>query len=580
MLQKRFAINDEHRKMLCVHQGCLEISFQGEKVGLKRMNNKKMKRGNTPTVLVALLIAFVIITSVPTIASAEISEPELITPEIPSYSPSEFELKPTANAFIEPRYSFYSEIEWSEFYDYSRGVIKIWLENTGDNALFVYKYGVQPQGLPGGKWTPSETGLTIYPRERKYIGMTSVYVGSDVDSFSVKPGFALMAKTDKGSWYDYKTVFVDAQIEISVNSTITKRESTYQTDRGSLFVQINKLIFPIDSTVRNTAIQTAKKHSGAYNIYQVCDLFDYVVDNIEYVSDPRGLEYMAKPSETLTAGGGDCDDQAILLAALIDAIGGTPRIYYMTGEHMFAAAYIGDENNINGIESAISKYYNTPITLHYLTDDSGVWLLLDSTSSFFYAGGLPTGAKPTRTGWTFENATTISVIEVTPYFEDIQEGLNASDIIFCSYIKGDRDYDEQPDATYDSGDTVWMYYETSNFDTQKQDGTYEVWLKYSLKVYDSDNNTVYEDLDWNEIHKNYTTVPGYEYYWSVDNLGTLNYQKDQYKVEITVKDMISGESQTVTGDFKIAAAPEEPGFEIVFAIAGLLAVAYLLRRRK
>jgi PGF-CTERM protein len=538
-----------------------------------------MKRGITSTVLVALLIAFVIITSVPTIVSAEISEPALITPEIPSYSPSEFEQKPTADAFMEPRYSFSSWIEWSEFYDYSKGVIKIWLENTGDNALFVYKYGVQPQGLPGGKWTPSETGLTIYPGEKKYIGMTSVYVGSDVDSFSVKPGFALMAKTDKGSWYDYETVFVDAQIEISVNSTITKRESTYQTDRGSLFVQINKLIFPMDPIVRNTAIQTAKKHSGAYNIYQVCDLFDYVVDNIEYVSDPR-VEYKAKPSETLTAGGGDCDDQAILLAALIDAIGGTPRIYYMTGEHMFAAAYIGDENNINGIESAISKYYNTPITLHYLTDDSGVWLLLDSTSSFFYAGGLPTGAKPTRAGWTFENATTISVIEVTPYFEDIQEGLNASDIIFCSYIKGDRDYDEQPDATYDSGDTVWMYYETSNFDTQKQDGTYEVWLKYSLKVYDSDNNIVYEDLDWNEIHKNYTTVPGYEYYWSVDNLGTLNYQKDQYKVEITVKDMISGESQTVTGDFKIATAPEEPGFEIVFAIVGLLAVAYLLRRRK
>ncbi|MCK4733155.1 MAG: hypothetical protein KAT65_11925, partial [Methanophagales archaeon] len=116
-----------------------------------------MKRGITSKVLVALLIAFIIITSVPTIASAEISEPELITPEIPSYSPYDFELKPIADVFIDPGYRFYSEIEWSEFYDYSSGVIKIWLENTGDNALFVYKYGVQPQGLPGGGWIPSET---------------------------------------------------------------------------------------------------------------------------------------------------------------------------------------------------------------------------------------------------------------------------------------------------------------------------------------------------------------------------------------------------------------------------------------
>jgi len=203
-----------------------------------------MKRGIISALLVVLMIVsiIIIITSAPAIASAEISEPELITPEIPSYLPYDFELKPTADAFIEPGYSFSSLIEWSEFYDYSRGVIKIWLENTGDNALFVYKYGVQTQGLPGGGWIPSETGLTIYPGEKKYIGMTSVYVGGDVDSFFVKQGFALMAKTDKGKWYDYKTVFVEDPTEILVNSTITKRESTYQTERGSQFVQINKLV--------------------------------------------------------------------------------------------------------------------------------------------------------------------------------------------------------------------------------------------------------------------------------------------------------------------------------------------------
>lgn len=527
-------------------------------------------------VLAALMIISTIIILAPTIASTEISELELVVPEIPSYSPSEFELKPTANAFIEPGYSFSSLIEWSEFYDYSKGVIKIWLENTGDNALFVYKYGVQTQRLPGGSWISSETGLTIYPREKKYIGMTSVYVGGDIDSFSVKQGFNLMAKTGDGRWYDYGTVFVDESTEISVNSTIAKRKSTYQVNRGSMFRQVNKLIFPIDSTVRNIAIQTAKKHPGTYNIYQVCDLFDYTVNNIKCVSDPRGFEYMAKPSETVSAGGGDCDDHAILLATLIYAIGGTPRIY-ITEDHMFPAVYIGDETKVNGIESAISKYYNTPIALHYLTDDSGVWLLLDSTSSL-YAGGLPRGAKPTSTGWTFENATNVSVIDITPHFEEIKEGLNVSDIIFCSFIRGEQDYDEKPNATYDSGDTVWMYYETSNFDTKKQDGTYETWLKYSLRVYDSNNNIVHENLDWGEFHQNSTTVPGS--IWSSGILGTSNYQKDQYKVELTVKDMISGASENVTGYFKIATAPKEPGFEIIFALGGLLVVAYFVLRRR
>ncbi|MGP8321398.1 MAG: PGF-CTERM sorting domain-containing protein [Methanosarcinaceae archaeon] len=535
-----------------------------------------MKRGIISALLVALMIILIIITSAPAIASAEISEPELITPEIPSYQPYDFELKPTADVFIEPGYSFSSLIEWSEFYDNSRGFVKVWLKNTGDNPLFIYAYGVETQGLPEGGWIPSKIGLTIYPGEKKYLGIASVYVDDDVDNFSLKQCFALMAKTDKGKWYDYKTVFMEEITEILVNPTLTKREPIYQSDHGNQFTQINKLIFPMDPTIRNTAIQTAKKHPGAYNIYQVCGLFDYVVVNTEYVSDPRGLEYMAKPCETLIAGAGDCDDYSILLAALIDAIGGTPRIY-MTDNHMFAAVYIGDENNINCIESAIGKYYNTPITLHYLTDDSGVWLLLDPTNSL-YAGGLPGGAKPTRTGWTFENATNISVIDITPYFKDIQEGVNMTDLIFCSYIRGDQDYDKQSDATYDSGDTVWMYHETFNFDVGRQDGTYDVWLKHSLKVFDSDNNIVYEDLDWDEFHESDNTVPGA--IWSSDNFGTSNYQKDQYKVEMTVKDMISGESKTITGYFMIGTAPAEPGFEIVFAIAGLLAVAYLLGRRK
>lgn len=538
-----------------------------------------MKKSIVSAMLVAIIIVSIVLNSTPIIASAEISEPELVTPEIPSYPPHDFELKPIAYASIEPGLSFSSFMECSMFYDNSRGVIKIWLENTGNNALFVYKYGVQTQGLAKSEWIPSVTGLTIDQGEKICIGTTSVFVGGDVDSFSVKHGFALMAKDDKGRWYDYETLFMDEPIEILVNSTITEREreSTYQIDHGSQFVQINKLIYPIDPTVRNTAIQTAKKHPGSYNIYQVCYLFDYVEDNIEYVSDPRGLEYMAKPGETLTAGGGDCDDYAILLTALINAIGGTPRIY-ITEDHMFTSVYIGDENNINAIESSISEYYNTPVTLHYLTDDSGVWLLLDPTSSFFYAGGLPTVAKPTGTGWTFENATNITVIDVTPNFKDIQDGLNMTDMIFCSYVRNDQDYDEQTNATYDSGDNIWMYYETSNFDMEKQDGTYDIWLKYSLKVYDSDNNIVYEDLDWNEFHESSTTVPGV--IWSSGTLETSDYQKDQYKVEMTVKDMISGDSKTVGSYFKIATAPEGPGFGAIFAIAGLLAVASFFRKRK
>jgi hypothetical protein len=178
-------------------------------------------------------------------------------------------------------------------------------------------------------------------------------------------------------------------------------------------------------------------------------------------------------------------------------------------------------------------------------------------------------------GWTFENITKVSVIDVTPYFKEIQEGPSVTDIIFCSHIRGENDYDVRPNATYDSGDSVWMYYETSNFEIKKQDGTYEVWLKYSLNVTDSSNSIVYENLDWNEYHVNSTTAPAN--IWSSSMLGTFNYKKDRYKVELLMKDMISGKSKTIESYFNIATSPKFPGFEVIYAIIGLLTVIYLFK---
>lgn len=46
-----------------------------------------------------------------------------------------------------------------------------------------------------------------------------------------------------------------------------------------------------------------------------------VRDRIRYVMDPRGLEMVQTPPETLRIGTGDCDDKSVLLAALLESMG-------------------------------------------------------------------------------------------------------------------------------------------------------------------------------------------------------------------------------------------------------------------
>jgi transglutaminase-like putative cysteine protease len=54
-------------------------------------------------------------------------------------------------------------------------------------------------------------------------------------------------------------------------------------------------------------------------------LFNFVRDQIRYVKDIEGVETLHTAETVLRLGAGDCDDKAILLAALLLSIGHTPR---------------------------------------------------------------------------------------------------------------------------------------------------------------------------------------------------------------------------------------------------------------
>ncbi len=148
--------------------------------------------------------------------------------------------------------------------------------------------------------------------------------------------------------------------------------------------------------VRNFAIMATSKYfrdvkgySEYSTLIQCFAVFKEVNERWNYVSDPKGREYIAMATESLAHFSGDCDDHAIMMAAAVKSIGGVPRLIH-TGGHIYPEILIGDKKDLETINYLIKKVLfekeSAGKTLHYHIDERGqVWLNLDYTAK--YPGG-------------------------------------------------------------------------------------------------------------------------------------------------------------------------------------------------
>ena len=67
-------------------------------------------------------------------------------------------------------------------------------------------------------------------------------------------------------------------------------------------------------------------------------MLNFVSNDIQYISDPDdGIEYAKDPINTLIAGAGDCEDQALLLCSLLESVGVDTYLAF-TDHHVFVIA--------------------------------------------------------------------------------------------------------------------------------------------------------------------------------------------------------------------------------------------------
>jgi len=198
--------------------------------------------------------------------------------------------------------------------------------------------------------------------------------------------------------YGFQSVFEDYR-----SMVYTMSEDPYPQD-----IIISKLLpFPNKSKIldaieyqnpriRNFAIMATSKHfrdvKGYYDIHTIIQsfaVFKEINSRWNYVSDPKGRDYIAKATESLQYLSGDCDDHSVFMAACIKSIGGTTRLIHTKG-HIYPELYIGTQKDLEQINYAIKKVLfpaeSKNKTLNYHIDERGdVWLNLDYTAK--YPGG-------------------------------------------------------------------------------------------------------------------------------------------------------------------------------------------------
>jgi len=165
------------------------------------------------------------------------------------------------------------------------------------------------------------------------------------------------------------------------------------------FPNKSKIINAVDFTnpkVRNFALYATTKHfrdvkgfNENRKMIQCFAVFKEIKNNWNYVNDPKGREYIAYASESLQHFSGDCDDHAVLMAACIKAIGGTPRIIH-TGGHLYPEMHIGNKSDLETaiylIKEVLFVNESKDKDIHYHIDERGnIWLNLDYTAK--YPGG-------------------------------------------------------------------------------------------------------------------------------------------------------------------------------------------------
>lgn len=158
-----------------------------------------------------------------------------------------------------------------------------------------------------------------------------------------------------------------------------------------------------DLAVRQAAAQAIAKHPGAFSINQLLDIYDWVHSNVFYHNVPLDMYPPYDPNQTLATKSGDCKNQAVLIASMVEAIGGSARVLLVPDcRHAFAEVYVGTDLNTSAFSDAVFAHYKTDgnVTYHKNKNSNNgtdYWYIFDTAGGAYPGETIPGCLKANQT---------------------------------------------------------------------------------------------------------------------------------------------------------------------------------------
>lgn len=266
-----------------------------------------------------------------------------------------------------------------------KGMLRISINNTGSHKLFVYGFSVEIDGNEQ-KSSLSSIGRYIEPGEMEHIIWT--FTCPVAGNHTYRLGIQFLSGVDS-KWHDYGLQYIEGVYTMDVEGPLST-SYTLKKNYYKYFDRINDLVDPFNPDITQQMEEITSFTGSAYSIATVCDICTWIYDTVEYVNE--SADDWRDPCTALTVGG-DCEEFAMLCAAMITAAGGTSRVY-LSDNHAFAAIYIGKNSTIL---DSIDAYFGTELSYALFNDEFGYWIVADPLASP-YPGGLPVGGGATDGG--------------------------------------------------------------------------------------------------------------------------------------------------------------------------------------
>ena len=164
-------------------------------------------------------------------------------------------------------------------------------------------------------------------------------------------------------------------------------------------IDYRSYVNPYDVRALSAKLVSKYPANAEGELWRTAAIFEYIKENVSYTPDPIFMkngnkvqkDLITNPVETLELGTGDCDDQAVLMASMLSAVGIENRMLLMEsqqgGWHL-ATEFAVDNSIEHQIDSELEKFYkkiNRKIakrSLMYFTEENKLWILADTTREF------------------------------------------------------------------------------------------------------------------------------------------------------------------------------------------------------